>query len=561
MMFNILKTPFETNRTDKFFSVYPRPQLVRDSYFCLNGEWELDGKKIIVPFPPQSRISEYDGWENFNLEHFTYKKTFTLAENFNLGRVFINFGACDQICKVYLNSTLIGENVGGYLPFSFEITNVLKDGENVLTVEVTDTLDLSLPYGKQRKKRGGMWYTPVSGIWQTVWLESVRGEYIKSLKITPDMKGATIEIMGCENEEKTVLCDGKEYNFTENTVRIEPEIPHLWSCDDPYLYDITIKTKDDEVRSYFGLREVGITQIGEYPRMTLNGKPIFANGVLDQGYYSDGIFLPATPEGFEFDILKMKELGFNMLRKHIKIEPEIFYYMCDKYGMLVFQDMVNNGKYNFIRDTALPTVFLKKGVIKRVNSATKQNFKSTMEKTIKHLYNHPCIIYYTIFNEGWGQNSTEEMYKTAKAADSTRICDSASGWFITKHTDVESPHVYFKPVKIKKKSAGKMRVLSEFGGYSYPMEGHIYNPKNNYGYRTLKSKEDLTEELYCLYENEIYLAVHRGVCATVLTQLSDVEDETNGILTYDRQCVKVEEEKLKKCFRRLYFEFERALRV
>ncbi len=556
MMFNVMKTPFEVNRTDKFFSVYPRPQLVRDSYFCLNGEWELNGKRIIVPFAPQSRLSEYEGYEDFNLENFTYTKAFTLPENFNLGRVFLNFGACDQICEVYLNGQHPGGNIGGYLPFSFEITNAVKEGENVLKIDVTDKLDLSIPYGKQRKKRGGMWYTPVSGIWQTVWLESVKAELIEGLKITPDMKGATIEVIGCEGLEKTVCCDGKKYTFTENSVRIEPENPHLWTINDPYLYDFTVCTENDEVRSYFGLREVSVTD-GEYPKLLLNGKPVFANGALDQGYYSDGIYLPATPDGFEYDILKMKDLGFNMLRKHIKIEPEIFYYMCDKYGMLVFQDMVNNGKYNFIRDTALPTVFMKKGVIKHANKETKQNFKSSMLKTIEHLYNHPCIVYYTIFNEGWGQNSTKEMYFEAKRADGTRIWDSASGWFITKYTDVESPHVYFKPVKFKKKGSGKLRILSEFGGYSYPMEGHVFNPKNNYGYKTFKSSEELTRALVRLYKEEIIPAVRLGLSGTVLTQVSDVEDETNGIFTYDRQRVKVDDRELRKCFDELFAEFDK----
>lgn len=556
MMFNTLKTPFEINRTDKIFSVYPRPQLVRDSYFCLNGEWELNGKRIIVPFAPQSRLSEYEGYEDFNLEKFTYEKRFTLPEGFNLGRVFLNFGACDQICEVYLNGQHLGGNVGGYLPFSFEITNALKEGENLLKVDVTDTLDLSLPYGKQRKKRGGMWYTPVSGIWQTVWLESVKAELIEGLKITPDMTGADIEVFGCEGFEKTVLCDGKEYTFTENSIRIEPDEAHLWSVDDPYLYDFTVKTENDEVRSYFALRKVEVSG-GEYPKLLLNGKPVFANGLLDQGYYSDGIYLPATPDGFEYDILKMKELGFNMLRKHIKIEPEIFYYMCDKYGMLVFQDMVNSGKYNFIRDTALPTVFMKKGVIKHANKKTKQNFKSSMLKTIAHLHNHPCIVYYTIFNEGWGQHSTKEMYFEAKRADNTRIWDSASGWFITKYTDVESPHVYFKPVKFKKKGSGKLRILSEFGGYSYPMEGHVFNTQNNYGYKTFKSSEELTKALVRLYTEEIIPAVKLGLSGTVLTQVSDVEDETNGIVTYDRQCVKVNENELRCVFDKLYAEFDK----
>ena len=554
-MFCSLTTPFEKNTGDVPFGVYPRPQLKRDSFFCLNGKWTLDGEEITVPYPPNSRLSGIKGYETFDKDNFKYEKRFTLPESFNKGRLILHFGACDQICRVFVNGKCAGEHTGGYLPFSFDITEYASDGENVLNVEVTDTLDKTLPYGKQKKKRGGMWYTPVSGIWQSVWIESVPDSYIKSIKITPDLKGATVEIFGCENEEKTLVCGDIVCKTKENTVRIEPETPHLWTCDDPFLYDFTLTTENDGISSYFALRSVGVDNSKNYPILTLNGKPFFANALLDQGYFSDGIYLPASPEGFENDILTAKRLGFNTLRKHIKVEPDIFYYYCDKYGMVVFQDMVNNGVYNFIYDTALPTVFMKRA-LKFANKKTKENFKKHTVETVNTLYNHPCIVLYTVFNEGWGQHSSREMYEIMKKLDKTRLCDTASGWFKTKYTDIESPHIYFKPVKLPKRSSGKVRIISEFGGYSYPVKDHVYNPEHSFGYKSYKNEDELTKALVSLYEDQIIPHLEKGLCGTVLTQLSDVEDETNGIMTYDRRIVKPDEKAISECFEKLFKRFE-----
>ena len=319
------------------------------------------------------------------------------------------------------------------------------------------------------------------------------------------------------------------------------------------MYEFTLTSGHDRVESYFGLRTVTIESRSGRKYICLNGKPYFFHGLLDQGYFSDGIYTPATPEGYIFDIAETKKLGFNMLRKHIKVEPDLFYYYCDKLGMIVFQDMVNNGGYSFLIDTALPTIGLRKGIKHKASKRQKTMFEKCTKGTVDVLYNHPCVCYYTIFNEGWGQSDADGMYKLLKQYDPTRIWDATSGWFTEKESDVQSEHSYFKPVKLK--ATDRPLVLSEFGGYSFKVEGHSFNLDNNYGYKTFDSAEKLTEGLKKLYLDEIVSAVENGLCAAVLTQVSDVEDETNGLFTYDRRVTKVDgkvmvgvAEKLKEVF-------------
>ena len=541
-----LKTEYETLLCgcETPFSDYPRPQLRRDSYLCLNGLWDFSVEnrnnkgvsvyngKILVPFVPESRISGVMRALNAG-EVMRYKRIFTLDPEFIKDRVILHIGACDQIAEVYINGIAVGVNIGGYNSFSFDITDKLRNGENELMIIAWDDLDKELPYGKQTYKRGGMWYTKISGIWQTVWLESVCDNYIEKLRITPDMLGVEIEIFGGE-DEKTLIFEGREYRVKGGKFRLDVENPINWTPDTPHLYDFTVISGGDRVDSYFALRTVGIKD----NTVLLNGEPIFMHGLLDQGYFSDGIFLPATSKGYEDDILRMKKCGFNTLRKHIKAEPDIFYYYCDKYGMLVWQDFINSGKYSFLLDTALPTLFLKKGITHKASPFRRREFLSAAYKIIDSLYNHPSVIYYTVFNEGWGQFDADNCYETLKSKDPTRIFDTASGWFKPKKSDVESEHIYFKPIRLSTRK--KPLVLSEYGGYSYRVEGHIFNLDKNYGYKSFKAQADFENALISLFDHELVGAIENGLCGAIYTQLSDVEDETNGLLTYDRAVLKVD---------------------
>ncbi|MBQ8176622.1 MAG: glycoside hydrolase family 2 [Oscillospiraceae bacterium] len=563
-----LSTAFEESRLT--WEEYPRPQMKRDSYISLCGEWELFCHKgefgspnasreklggIIVPYPPESRISRIER-KLAKDENYIYRRKFSLPDDFNKGIILLHFGAVDQLCRVNVNGRHIGANIGGYLPFDFDITEAIIEGENIIEVEVMDRLDKELPYGKQCEKRGGMWYTPISGIWQAVWLESVPENYIKSLRITPTLDSVTVEVVSAAVEfEIAVHTPNGDLvkQFSGNRVTVEIPDGVLWTPENPYLYKFTLISENDKVESYFGLRAITVERRGERKFICLNGKPYFFHGLLDQGYFSDGIYTPASPEGYLFDITETKKLGFNMLRKHIKVEPDLFYYYCDKLGMIVFQDMVNNGGYNFLIDTALPTIGLRKGIKHKASTRQKAMFEKCAKGTVDTLYNHPCVCYYTIFNEGWGQFDADGMYRVLKQYDPTRIWDATSGWFTEKESDVQSEHIYFKPVKLK--AADKPLVLSEFGGYSYKVEGHSFNLDKNYGYKTFNTAEKLTEGIERLYLDEIVPAIENGLCAAVLTQVSDVEDETNGLFTYDRRVTKVDEkvmvgvaEKIKEVF-------------
>ena len=560
-----LVTPFESDTT-KSWNEYPRPQFKRDSYLCLNGEWDLLSSigtktsiigKINVPFTPETRLSGINR-EKQKGEVYIYKRRFTLEKQFMQGRVLLHFGAVDQICSVYVNDALVGTHTGGYLPFSFDITEYVSIGENKLRVSVIDELNTELSYGKQRYDRGGMWYTPTTGIWQTVWCESVPVNYIKGVRVAPGLHGAHFEVDAGDGE-KTLVIGEKVYKFRGNSIDVEIENAINWTPDNPHLYNYTLYYGDDKVESYFACRTVTIGERNGKSYICLNGKPILCHGLLDQGYYSDGIYLPATPSGYELDILSMKKLGFNMLRKHIKIEPDLFYYYCDKYGMLVFQDMVNSGTYHYFVDTILPNVGIKRW---RDRGATKERtemFSREARQTIDLLYNHPSVIYYTIFNEGWGQFNADRNYLELKAYDPTRVYDATSGWFWEKHSDVHSEHIYMRPLKLRARK-GRPLILSEFGGYCWKEMEHSFNLDNTYSYKDFKSAKEFEAAFIKLYDEQVIPHIKKqGLCGLVYTQVSDVEDETNGLLTYDRQILKVDVEKTKAMSDRLYKAFEETV--
>ena len=532
------------------WDVYPRPRMRRDSFLNLNGIWEFSvkepsftGKTILVPFCPESALSGVG-------EHYPegtplwYRRNFALPDGFHKGRVLLHIGAADQIAEVSLNGTHLCRHEGGYEAFTVDITDALRK-ENELTICCWDDLNnQAFPYGKQvlPEKRGGMWYTPVSGIWQTVWLESVPETHIRKLNV--ENCGASVTITTEPSLNGFVKVAGLgDFALENGRVTITPEQPRFWSPEDPYLYACTVAAGEDRIESYFAIRSLEVKHINGYPRLCLNGKPYFFHGLLDQGYWPESLLTPPAPESYVDDILAMKKLGFNTLRKHIKVEMEEFYYQCDKLGMIVWQDMVNNSDYNFLRDTGLPTV----GIQKRddtnfhKDAASRAMFKKCAEAMVNQVKNHPSICLWTIFNEAWGQFDSDNIYEWFRTLDDTRFVDTTSGWFRREKSDVDSRHVYFRKVNLKG-DGRKPLILSEFGGKTYKAEDHVFNPDKSYGYGGCGTLEQLNTAVKKLYLEEVLPCIEKGLCAAIYTQVSDVEDEINGVMTYDRKICKLQPE-------------------
>lgn len=548
---------------------YPRPQFVRDSYINLNGSWEYviqkDKKmpmygftgKITVPFSPETELS---GVCRVIMpdEFIFYRKCFTLSKGFNKGRVFLNFGAVDQEATVYLNDRQVGTHTGGYTPFQMEITDFLKpEGEeNTLVVRVSDCTDTSsYSRGKQRMNRGGIWYSPQSGIWQSVWLESTPCKYLESVRITPDYDNESVsfDYYGTDDVEVLVY-DGDMLiaDTKEHTVKIPNFKP--WSPETPFLYDVVFKACGESIKSYFGMRKFSVGTDSEgVKRLFLNNEPYFHNGLLDQGYYSDGYLTPPCCEAMENDILFAKKAGFNMLRKHIKIEPLMWYYYCDVHGILVWQDMVNGGSEYGLETSVIPFIGITLDdrnyrTFGRTDKFGRDMYHNELRETVKLLYNCPCVAMWVPFNEGWGQFDSTQAYHMIKELDSTRTVDTASGWHDLGTSDVISKHIYFTPIRVRKGS--RPYVLSEFGGFSMKVGGHTFNDKM-FGYKIYKSKETLTKAYSRLYNKTIIPQIKDGLCASVYTQLTDVEDELNGLMTYDREVIKIDVDELKKINKRV----------
>ena len=548
----------------KPLSEYPRPQLQRDSYICLNGEWEYAIKKTIdipfvfdgkiqVPYSPETPLSGVKKIVHPN-EWLFYRKELEFPKGFIKDKVFLHFGAVDQIAEVFINDAFVGEHTGGFLPFSFDIKPFLKRNKNVLVVRVKDLSDTSYhSRGKQKIKRGNIWYSPQSGIYMPVWMESVSNGYIENVILTPDIQKSVIKIKVISESPK-VRCEleGTSLEIKSNVeTAIKLKNPRLWSPEEPNLYPFTLKVKGDKVQSYFAMREISVKQFEGVSRICLNGKPYFMRGVLDQGYYMDGFLTPGSDEDYINDITLMKELGFNTIRKHIKIESMRWYYHCDRLGMLVWQDFVNGGTKYKLSTISLPLLINthykdnKYGKLSRKNVKGRLEAEQEFRDTIKLLYNVPSIVLWTIFNEAWGQFDSERIYKELKQIDSTRLYDHASGWIDQGISETKSMHVYFKRVKMPKEKEikGRAVILSECGGYALKIKGHTFN-NTNFGYSKMSSKEALENEYQKFMNLDILPNIHNGLCAFIYTQLSDVEDELNGFITYDRCVIKVDKNKI-----------------
>ena len=550
---------------------YPRPQLVRNSYLSLNGYWEYAIRdeenipesfddKILVPYSPETKLSGVNKIVKPNQWLF-YRLTFKLDKTFIKNKVILHFTAVDQIADVYLNGEHLGQHIGGYLPFEFDIKPYLKD-ENTLIVRVKDYSDTSYySRGKQRIKRGGIWYTPQSGIYMPVWLESVSEDYIKELVIKPNIDDSTININVVSAAKKATieLLDKSIEVNTNEMVSIKVDNPILWSPENPHLYQFKVKTKNDEVSSYFAMRKVSLLTHNVHKVIALNNQPYFMKGVLDQGYYKDGLYTPKGYDEYVKDIQLVKDLGFNTIRKHIKIEPLRWYYECDKMGILVWQDFVNGGeqyKFSTIAFPLITSIHHNDHNYKKFGRNNEQGRKEAVEEfkeIIHYLYNSPSIVLWTIFNEGWGQFDSKDVYEEMKLLDDTRLFDHASGWHDQKVSDVKSLHVYFKPVKMPKEKQVNNRsvILSEFGGYILPIKDHMQKGKPTY--RSYKSVDTWLKAYEKLINRDVLANIPKGLSATIYTQLSDVEDELNGFVTFDREVVKVDPKLIKDINDKIHF--------
>lgn len=569
----MLTTPWgERLDENRILIEYPRPQMRRDSYLNLNGRWEYaitdsdepprcwDGT-ILVPFSPESALSGV-GRTLRPGQTLWYRREVNVPQGFipRDGRLLLHFGAVDQEAAVYLNGVLLGRHMGGYNAFTLDATDALGP-TNTLVVRVHDDTDAGFhSRGKQKTRRGGIWYTPQSGIWQTVWMEAVPRRYIEGLRIVPlfDQSAVEVTVRCAQPLQCEATVDGRTVPFTSGeAARIPMPDFRAWSPEDPYLYDLSVTLGEDRVESYFGMRKVEVrADRGGVKRLFLNGEPYFHSGLLDQGYWPDGLYTAPSDEALIFDIQTAKSMGFNMLRKHIKVEPMRWYYHCDRLGMLVWQDMPSGGgKYRF-STISLPLVT---GVHRRDNryrafartsSQGRAEYMDELEEMVLQLFNAPSVALWVPFNEGWGQFDSTFVMERLRLLDPTRPVDPASGWHDQGAGDLRSLHVYFKPFRFRRDRRGRALALSEFGGYNLRVDGHCFNQKD-YGYRRLPDAAALWRDFARLYEREVLPAVPRGLCAAVYTQLSDVEDELNGLMTYDRRVVKLDADDMRELNERL----------
>lgn len=579
-----LKTSWTEDVTpENVWKEYPRPQLARKEWMNLNGLWEyallqknqaMPAKyqgHILVPFGIESALSGV-GKSMLPENRLWYKREFQLPKEWESKNVVLNFEAVDYVATLWVNGAFVGSHKGGYDRFSFDITPYLKsEGAQEIVVCVDDPSSSGAqPRGKQRLSPAGIMYTPVSGIWQTVWLEAVSEEvYIKELRITPDIDQKIVEIVPISN--KPVLPeymvhieiseDGKKIETGEvnidKQIKIEIQNPRLWSPDDPFLYGLklTLVDKDgnelDVVKSYFGMRKISLGDVKGNKYLFLNNEPLFHYGTLDQGWWPDGLHTPPSDEAMKYDIEITKQMGFNMIRKHVKVEPDRWYYHCDKLGMLVWQDMPSgtvsipiegmSRRYDTPRTRKGETV----DAFRRSESTAQ--FEWELRRMIDLHYNAPSIVMWVPFNEGWGQYATNRIAASIKAYDPSRLVNSASGWALRPSGDIYDIHTYQTELTIPPFSLERATVIGEFGGIGYPVKGHQWNTEmRNWGYQTYHSEEELLKNYQHKFNQIVEMKKSKGLSAAVYTQTTDVEGEVNGLMTYDRKVIKIPVDVLKK---------------
>ena len=537
---------------------YPRPLMQRTEWMNLNGLWDYavlpngsflekpDGK-ILVPYCIESSLSGVGRTVGTD-ENLWYQRHFSIPKGWKGQRVLLHFGAVDWKADIWVNGVKAGSHTGGYTPFSLDITDALQAGDNTLTVKVWDGTDTGFqPRGKQVRKPSGIWYTSVTGIWQTVWLEPVPEQHIANLRITPDLDGGCIRIQaeGVSNGivQARLSGDGK-VTVTGALAGTEIEIPvpdaHLWTPDEPFLYDLEVSLLvggkvADRVKSYCAMRKVGVMADKDgILRMTLNGKPIFMYGPLDQGWWPDGLYTAPTDEALAFDVQKTKDWGFNLIRKHVKVEPARWYYHCDRLGLLVWQDMPSGDLHGSWQNTRWyqGTEFVR-------SAESEACYRKEWREIMDYLYNYPSIVAWVPFNEGWGQFKTVEITTWTKQYDPSRLVNSASGGnHFLGAGDILDLHNYPQP-DMYLTDAKRVNVLGEYGGIGMPVEGHLWTPDRNWGYIKFASPKEVTDE-YVKYALQLQAMIARGFSAAIYTQTTDVEIEVNGLMTYDRKVDKVD---------------------